>query len=218
MTASLPLTLDELLTTTRAVRKRLDLTRPVDRHVIDECLTIAHQAPTASNMQNWHFLVVTDPTTRATLADIYRRGWATYLTQAYAAPNLTFADPSHTAMQGRVTASATYLAAHLHEVPVLVVPCIVGRTDGQDMVIQSALWGTIAPAMWNFMLAARARGLGTCWTCVHLFYERDAAAALGIPYDEVMQAGLIPVAYTQGTAFKTGWRKPLETTVHWEKW
>jgi nitroreductase len=121
-------------------------------------------------------------------------------------------------MQARVTDSAQYLAEHLQDVPVLVVPCLLGRTEGQDVVVQSALWGTIAPAMWNFMLAARARGLGTCWTCVHLFYEQEAAEILGIPYQDVMQAGLIPVAHTLGEAFRPGWRKPLEATVHWETW
>ena len=166
MTASMSLSLDDLLTTTRAVRKRLDCRRSVARHLLEECLTIAMQAPTASNMQNWQWVVVRDAATRAALAAIYRKGWERYLTQDYAAPRLTFADPTHTAMQARVTSSAQYLADHLHDVPVLVVPCLLGRPEGQDMVVQSALWGTIAPAMWNFMLAARARGLGACWICV----------------------------------------------------
>jgi len=218
MAALLSLTLDELLTTTRAVRKRLDLSRPVEREVILECLAIAQQAPTASNMQNWHFVVVTDPGKRAALAEIYRKGWDVYLTMPIAAPNLHFAHPAHEAMQTRIMTTVEPFIEHFHDIPVYVIPCLSGRSDGQPAVIQSALWGSIAPAAWSFMLAARARGLGTVWTCLHLFFEEEAAQVLGIPYAEVMQACLIPVAYTQGTRFKPGWREPLETMIHWETW
>ena len=218
MATLLSLTLDELLTTTRAVRKRLDLSRPVEREVILECLAIAQQAPTASNMQNWHFVVVTDPGKRAALAEIYRKGWDVYLTMPIAAPNLHFAHPAHEAMQTRIMTTVEPFIEHFHDIPVYVIPCLSGRSDGQPAVIQSALWGSIAPAAWSFMLAARARGLGTVWTCLHLFFEEEAAQVLGIPYAEVMQACLIPVAYTQGTRFKPGWREPLETMIHWETW
>jgi nitroreductase len=218
MATLLSLTLDELLTTTRAVRKRLDLSRPVEREVILECLAIAQQAPTASNMQNWHFVVVTDPGKRAALAEIYRKGWDVYLTMPIAAPNLHFANPAHEAMQTRIMTTVEPFIEHFHDIPVYVIPCLSGRSDGQPAVIQSALWGSIAPAAWSFMLAARARGLGTVWTCLHLFFEEEAAQVLGIPYAEVMQACLIPVAYTQGTRFKPGWREPLETMIHWETW
>ena len=214
----LPLTLDELLTTTRAVRKRLDLSRPVEREVILECLAIAQQAPTASNMQNWHFVVVTDPGKRAALAKIYRKGWDLYLTMPNTAPNLHFANPAHNAMHTRIMATVPPFIEHFHDIPVYVIPCLSGRSDGQPAVMQSALWGTIAPAAWSFMLAARARGLGTVWTSLHLFFEEEAAQVLGIPHAEVMQACLIPVAYTQGTRFKPGWREPLDTMVHWETW
>jgi nitroreductase len=218
MAPLLPLTLDELLTTTRAVRKRLDLSRPVEREVILECLAIAQQAPTASNMQNWHFVVVTDPGKRAALAKIYRKGWDLYLTMPNAAPDLHFANPAHEAMHTRIMATVPPFIEHFHDIPVYVIPCLSGRSDGQPAVIQSALWGTIAPAAWSFMLAARARSLGTVWTSLHLFFEEEAAQVLGIPYAEVMQACLIPVAYTQGTRFKPGWREPLDTMVHWETW
>lgn len=218
MGATLSLDPDELLTTTRAVRRRLDLTRPVPRAVIEECLAIAQQAPTSANMQNWHFVVITDPAKRAGLAEIYRRGWEVYVTLPIAAPNLRFEEEARNAAQARVAASSLYLVEHLHEVPVLVIPCIRGRPSGGRAVTQSALWGTIAPAAWSFMLAARARGLGTCWTSVHLFFEEEAAALLGIPYEKVMQACLIPVAYTKGTDFKPAKREPLDTMVHWEGW
>ena len=215
---TMQLTTDQLLTTTRSVRKRLDLTKPVEREVIEECLAIAQQAPAQSNAQNWHFIVVTDAEKRAAIAELYRKAWDIYVTLPVAAPNLTFDNPAHNAAQIRVTESAQYLVDHLHEVPVLVIPCIAGRTNDEPTVIQSAQWGTIAPATWSFMLAARTRGLGTCFTCLHLFFEEDAAKILGIPYDEIMQTALIPVAYTIGTEFKPAPRDPLANIIHWDTW
>lgn len=209
----LPLSADEVLLTTRAVRKRLDLNRPVEREVLEECLTIAQQAPTGSNRQGWGFVVVTDPDKRLALAEVYRKSWGPYSrAQTPPVPNV---DP---ATQGRVRDSAGYLADHLHEVPVHVIPVIRGRTDSAPIVAQSGVWGSILPAAWSFMLAARARGLGTAWTTLHLRYEEEAAEILGIPFGEVMQAALIPVAYTLGTDFKPAPRTPLNTIVHWEKW
>lgn len=194
MLSQLSLTADELLTTTRTVRKRLDLNRPVEREAILECLAIAHQAPTACNMQNWHFVVVTDPAKRAALAAVYRKGWELYLPMPFSVPNLSFDNQLHQAMQTRVGDSGQYLADNIEKVPVFVIPCFTGRVEKESNAIQAAMWGTIAPAAWNFMLAARARGLGTAWTSVHLFYEEEAAEILGIPYAEVTQARLIPVA------------------------
>jgi nitroreductase len=216
--STLPLTPDEVLATTRSVRKRLDLTRPVGRAVLEECLALAQQAPTPSNMQTWRFLVVTDPATRAALGALYRRGFELYKTLPLAATSLPFADPARRATQQRVMDSITYLAEHIHEVPVHVIGCIAPRPDGQPAYLRSALWGSIAPAAWSFMLAARARGLGTCWTCFHLVAEEEAADLLGIPYREVLQATLMPVAYTKGTAFKAAPRDPLPEMVRWERW
>ena len=204
----LELTPDELLSTTRAVRRRLDLARPVEREVLEECLRLAQQAPTGSYRQDWHFLVVTDPELRAGLAELWRRGAERYLGGAGDAPG----------MLGRVIAGVRHLADHLHEVPVHVIPCIEGRTDGKGTLAQAARWASIMPAAWSFMLAARSRGLGTVWTSFHLAREEEAASLLGIPYDEVMQAALIPVAYTIGTEFKPGARAPLESFVHWDGW
>jgi nitroreductase len=207
------LTPDQLLSTTRSVRKRLDLTRPVEREVLEACLALAQQAPTGSNMQGWHFLVVTDAAKRAALGALYRKGW-----YAYNARRAVAQTAARQATQTRVVSSAQYLADHMHEVPVLVIPCIAGRTEGKASVEQAGAWGSILPAVWSFMLAARARGLGTCWTTLHLTYEREAADILGIPYAEVMQTALIPVAYTRGTDFKAGPRESLDTMVHWERW
>ncbi|MCC6174602.1 MAG: nitroreductase family protein [Chloroflexi bacterium] len=209
----LSLTSDQLLTTTRAVRKRLDFTRPVPRSAIDECLEIAVQAPSASNRQQWQFVVVTDSAKRKAVADLYRQS-----VEAYRARRPTWTDPARRVVQERVSSSADYLAEHMHEAPVHVFPCIYGRTENQPVMAQASQFGTIAPATWSFMLAARARGLGTVWTTLHLAYERETADILGIPYDEVMQTALIPVAYTIGTDFKPGPRLPLETVAHWDGW
>jgi nitroreductase len=216
--ATLPLTPDELLTTTRSVRKRLDLTRPVERSLIEECLAIAQHAPTGSNWQNWHFVVVTDPAKRAALAELYRRAVEIYVTLPVAAPNLPFEDPARKAIQLRVTDSLMHLTEHLHEVPVMVIPCFGVRTDGAPIGLQAAWWGSIMPAAWSFMLAARARGLGTCLTTLHLFFEEEAAKVLGIPHAEIMQAALIPVAHTKGTTFRPAPRDPVGPKTHWDGW
>ena len=203
------LTTDELLSTTRAVRKRLDLTRPVDREVLEECLRLAQQAPTASYSQNWHFLVVTDAEKRARLGELWRKVAYPYLERG--------GGPRQGQMQ-RIGDAVVHLAEHIHEVPVHVIPCVIGRYEGKSNPLVASMFGSIIPAAWSFMLAARARGLGTVWTTFHLMYEREAAAILGIPYDEVTQVALIPVAYTIGTDFKPGRRKPLDTMVHWNQW
>jgi nitroreductase len=207
----LNLTPDELLATTRSVRKRLDLQRPVEREVLEECLRLAQQAPTSSYSQNWHFVVVTDAGKRAALGWLWSGVAAPYLERRAAA---AAADP-HVA---RIGDAVRHLADHIHEVPVHVIPCVEGRTDGAPAGAQASRWASIIPAAWSFMLAARARGLGTVWTTFHLRHEREAAEILGLPYDKVMQAALIPVAYTIGTDFKPAARSPLDTMVHWDQW
>jgi nitroreductase len=211
----LPLSADEVLTTTRSVRKRLDLHRPVERSVIEECMRIAQQAPSASNRQHWHFVVVTDAAKRKAIGELYLK--ARLASQANRAAR-SFRNEEQAVVYERVTTSADYLGEHMGEVPALVVPCIEGRIEQQSFSGQAALWGTIIPAAWSFMLAARARGLGTVWTTIHLAYEREAAEILGIPYEQVTQAALIPLAYTIGTDFKLAPRDPLDTMLHWDSW
>jgi nitroreductase len=222
MTATVDLTTDELLTTTRAVRKRLDFDRPVDLDVVRECLELALQAPTGSNAQGWQWLVVTDPERRRALAELYRRAWAMYPSMPGSAHQVHAADASMTQIQEKVVSSAEYLAENLEKVPVLLIPCISGRVENvpapMSVVAQASLYGSVLPATWSFMLAARSRGLGTAWTTLHLIFEREAAEILGIPYADITQCALIAVAYSKGTDFKAGPRKPLDAILHVNQW
>jgi nitroreductase len=207
---------DWLLTTTRSVRKRLDLERPVEREVIERCIEIALQAPTGSNVQGWHFVVVTDSAKKKALADLYRTAFQAYLTNPQFRRAFE-ADDLRAAQQPRVEASASYLAEHLHEAPVLVIPCVEGRIENAGVLGQASVYGSILPAAWSFMLALRARGLGAAWTTLHLAFEQDAAKILGIP-DHITQTALLPVAHTKGTDFKVAKRLPAAQLTHWEGW
>jgi nitroreductase len=204
---------DELLATTRAVRKRLDLTREVPPELINECLELAVQAPTGSNSQTWRWLVITDADKKKALADLYRKGAEGYLTAASEQ-----AQESGDAQSKRVFSSASYLMDHLHEVPVHLIPCVQGKpADPVALTMASGLYGSIYPAIWSFQLAARARGLGTALTTLHLIHEKEAAELLGLP-DDVLQVALLPVAYTIGTDFKRASRPPVSEITHWNSW
>jgi len=213
---SLNLSADEVLSTTRAVRKRLDLTRPVPRHLIEECVDLATQAPTGRNRQRWHFLVVTDTAQRAAVADIYRR--AVHLAQG---TPLTANDlrrmNAHGSWPG-IADGLQHLYAHIHQVPAIVIPAVEGRTDDAAVPEQSGTWGSILPAVWSFMLAARARGLGTVWTTAQGPLERELDGVLGVPYREVMLAALIPLAFTIGTDFRPAKRVNRGQVLHWNTW
>jgi nitroreductase len=205
-------TVDHLLSTTRAVRKRLDLGRPVEPVVIAECLRLAIQAPTGGNSQGWRWIVVTDADKRAALADAYRKTWVPYIAASRAT------NPDVGEQQDRVMDSASYLADHLHEVPVHVIPCIYGRSLGGGELVESAgLFGSIYPAVWSFQLALRSRGLGSAFTTLHLPHAAEAAELLGIP-DTVVQTALIPVAYFTGDDFKPAVRRPVEEITYWNGW
>jgi nitroreductase len=197
-------TVDHLLTTTRAVRKRLDLTRPVPREVVLECLRLAIQAPTGSNAQRWRWLVVTDPDTRSAIAELYRNPPRNDLPSTEPVVEVT-------GQQRRVMESARYLTQHIHEVPVLVVPCIENAGG-------AAGWApSIYPAVWSLQLALRSRGLGSCITTVHLFRKEEAAELLGVP-DGFVQACLLPVAYYTGDDFQPAVRRPIEEITFWDRW
>ena len=208
-----------MLATTRSVRKRLDLTRDVPAEVMNECLEFALQAPTGSLRQDWHFVVSNDREQCRQVGEVYKRVWLGLVNDDYrqrvlAAESDPMARRDWTAMMD----SARYLAEHFPDVPAILVPCIDGRLDGAPAQVQALKWGSVIQAAWSFMLAGRARGLGTCWTTVHLSAEQEVADILGIPFDTVQQVALIPVAYTIGTDFKPGRRKPLNNFVHWDRW
>lgn len=210
-------TVDELLTTTRAVRKRLDLDRPVPTRVIEECIDLAIQAPTGGNGQGWRWVIVTDPDKKAKLAEWYRDAWQ----MAYAnagEDSFAGARPEIAAQNRRVYSSADYLAQNLERVPVHVIPCILGKLpDGAPSWMGASFLGSIIPAIWSFQLALRSRGLGSSYTTLHLAHSDEAAELLGIP-DTVTQAALIPVAYTKGTDFKPALRRPGREITYWEAW
>jgi nitroreductase len=212
---TLNLTVDELLTTKRSVRKRLDLERPVPREVLTECLELALQAPTGSNAQGWQFVFVDDPAKKQALADIYRTAATPYLD----APKPQYGD-SRDERTPLVVDSAKYLNDHLHEVPVMLIPCLEGRPDGAPAGMSAGFWGSLLPAAWSFMLALRSRGLGSAWTTLHLIGdgEQQAAEILGIPFEKYAQGGLFPIAYTKGTDFKPAKRLPAEQLSHWNTW
>jgi nitroreductase len=211
-------TVDHLLTTTRSVRKRLDLTRPVEPEVIERCIEIASQAPTGSNRQGWHFMVITEPDKRTRVAEFYKKSFDILIDSRDNPLSLEHADTPHPPGQmTRVRDSAIYLSEHMHEVPVLIIPCILGRVEEAGVMAQAGLYGSILPAAWSLMLALRARGLGSAWTTVHLQYEREVAALLDIP-DNITQAALLPVAYFKGTDFKPAKRLPSQNFTHWNVW
>ena len=206
----------ELLTTTRAVRKRLDLERPVEREVIEACIDLAIQAPTGSNSQGWQWVVVTDPEKKAAIAEHYAAGFDPYA--AGARPSYEAGDP-RADRAAAVGSSAQYLRDHFHEVPAMVIPCLEGRVpEGAPSFAHAGYWGSLLPAVWSFMLALRAHEMGSAWTTLHLGREREVAEIVGIPYDRYSQAGLFPVAYTKGTDFKPASRIPAAELIHWDTW
>jgi nitroreductase len=207
---------DELLTTTRSVRKRLDLSRPVPAAVLEECIEVALQAPTGSNAQGWQFLFVTDAAKRKALADLYNKAFLPYVNRGEQ-PQYGEGDP-RAAQRPRVLDSAMYLAQHLHEVPVHLIPLIEGRVEGQPAFAQASVYGSILPAVWSFMLAARARGIGSAWTTLHLPFEKEAADLLGIPFARFTQVALLPVAYFTGETFSRAARIPGKRLTHWDRW
>jgi nitroreductase len=212
---TLPLTPDQLLTTTRSVRKRLDLTRDVPIDLVRECLEVALQAPSGSNRQGWHWMVITDENSRRVIGNYYRQAVASYLKSSGSAATLFADDQERNAVQRRVGDSVAYLGEHMGEVPVLVIPCV--RAPGLSAGSQAGLWGSLLPAAWSYMLAARARGLGTAWTTLHLRHETEISELLGIPTD-IRQGALIPTAYYTGDTFRPARRQPLDDVLHINSW
>lgn len=216
----LPLDADQLLTTTRAVRKRLDFSRPVDDQVIRECVEIAMQSPSGSNNMTMQFVVVRNEAKRRAIGDVYRQCYDIYrsLDGVYIG-SIDKGGDRENDQQKRSAASADFLADHMGDAPVLVIACNKGaRVEGAPAMMTASMMGNVLPAMWSFMLAARARGLGTAWTTIHLMMEQQVADILGIPFDSVQQACLTPVAHTVGTDFSPASRPPADSIIHWDSW
>jgi nitroreductase len=217
--ALLPLSPDDLLSTTRAVRKRLDFDRPVEDQVIRECVDMAMQSPSGSNNMTMQFVVVRDEAKRKALGEIYRQCYGIYSSMdGIYIRSIDKGEADANAQQQRSADSADFLGEHMGDAPAIVIPCTFGRNDNAPAMMSASIGANVMPAMWSFMLAARARGLGTCWTTVHLMMEQAAADVLGIPFDQVQQICMSPLAYTKGTDFKPAVRPPADTIIHWDGW
>lgn len=220
MSELLPLTPDELLSTTRAVRKRLDFERPVPDDLIRECVALAMQSPSGSNNMSMQFVVVRDAAKKAAIGEVYRQCYAMYKTwDGVYIGSIDKGSAEANEQQARSASSADVLGERMGDAPALVIACTTGgRVDGTPALISANRFGNVLPAMWSFMLAARARGLGTAWTTLHLVMEQQVADILGIPFDDVQQACLSPVAYTIGTDFRPAARPSADSIIHWDAW
>lgn len=218
--ALLPLDPDQLLSTTRAVRKRLDFSRPVPDELIRECVSIAMQSPSGSNNMTMQFVIVKDPAKRKAIGDVYKQCYSIYQSMdGVYIRSIDKGEAGANAQQQRSADSADYLGEHMGDAPALVIACNMGvRADGTPGMMTSSLMGNVLPAMWSFMLAARARGLGTAWTTVHLMMEQQVADILGIPFESVQQVCLSPLAFTKGTDFKAAARPSADSIIHWDQW
>ncbi|MBO4205706.1 nitroreductase family protein [Micromonospora echinofusca] len=228
---TLPFTdLNHVLTTTRSVRLRLDYDRPVPIDVVGECLQLALQAPTGGAAEDWRWLVVADPARKAELARLYHAAYQEHvhrpLHSAAGAESSSVrgrlggvdAYGAVSARTARILRGAAHLAEHIGRAPYLVIPCATRpnpATGGPGT--NSALYGSLYPAIWQFNLALRARGLGTVITTLHLHHAATAAALLGIPAD-ALQITLLPVAYTLGTDFRVAARRPVNAVTYLDHW
>jgi len=221
--------IDRLLTTTKAVRRRLDLTRPVPRAVVQECIELACYAPNASNAQEWQWVVVDDPELRAQVAEQYRAVTEPPVTQMLATKEQMGDEAG-----ARISRSILWLAEHLREVPVIVIPCYdiaaaearyrtlipdpalrdQGGVETHEMT--PGMYASILPAVWNFQLALHSRGLGSVLTTAHQADQPAMAEILGIP-TTWHQTALLPVAYTTGGDFTRSPRKPVTDVIVWNR-
>ncbi len=218
--ALLPLNPDELLSTTRAVRKRLDFTRAVPDDLIRECVAAAMQSPSGSNNMTMQFVIVRDEAKRKAIGEVYRQCYSIYQSMdGIYIGSIDKGEPVGRAQQLRSANSADFLGEHMGDAPALLLACTAGaRVDGAPAMMAASMMGNVLPATWSFMLAARARGLGTAWTTVHLMMEQTVADIVGIPFDSVQQVCLSPIAYTMGTDFKPAGRPAPDTIIHWDQW
>tara|TARA_R110002049_G_scaffold29984_8_gene102256 strand:+ start:3600 stop:4256 length:657 start_codon:yes stop_codon:yes gene_type:complete len=210
----LNLSADELLTTTRSVRKRLDLEKPVSRDVIRECLEIALQAPNGSNLNTWRWIIVDDPRIIQTISELYNQGTEDFIATLGDAIGENYAGAGIPGFDG-INESVDYLRRHMHRVPAILFPLMPGRVEHSNVFFQASSYGSILQATWSFFLALRERGMGSAWTTAHLWREQEMAELLGVPYDQFTQVGLFPIACTIGTQFKKAYRKSFDEVAHW---
>jgi nitroreductase len=210
----LNLSADEILTTTRSVRKRLDLEKPVSRDVIRECLEIALQAPNGSNLNTWRWVIVDDPRVIQRVSELYNQGTEDFIATLGDAIGENYAGADVPGFDG-INESVDYLRRHMHRVPAILFPLMPGRVENSNAFFQASAYGSILQATWSFFLALRERGMGSAWTTAHLWREREMAELLGVPYDQFTQVGLFPIACTIGTQFKKAYRKPVDEVAHW---
>lgn len=239
-------TVEQLLTTTVAVRRRLDLDRPVPRSVIERCLRLAVHAPSANNVQRWRWIVISDPVKRSKVAELYRIAFQAHTAAIGGSPRSR--SRRDAASNRRTLESAQWLSDNLDRVPVHVIPCVAGqppreadsaaigeawqrdgarlfgpepdrrtRRDAAGFVRNAMYFGSIFPAIWSFQLALRGHGLGSAITLPHLIFQNEVAALLGIP-SLVTQVCLLPVAYTRGTEFRPAPRRDPARLTYWDGW
>ena len=210
----LNLTADQLLSTTRSVRKRLDFDRPVERSVIQECMELAFQAPNGSNLNTWRWIILDDPEVIAKTASIYNAALDDYVSSLGDAVGENYMGADIPGFEN-INASVDYLRQNFHRCPAVLIPLLGGRVESAGVFMQASSYGSIIQATWSFFLALRERGMGSAWTTAHLWREQELAELLGIPYQHYTQIGLFPIAYTKGTEFKPAYRKPFDEVASW---
>jgi nitroreductase len=192
---------DEVLRTTRSVRRRIDFERAVEPEVLSQCIEVATQAPTGTNAESWRFLILTDPEPKLAIAELYRRAL----------------DVFEHVRGDAIKSSQRALADRLHEMPAHILVCNQGRPPIDSPPVEVGFYGSILPAAWSLMLALRARGLGATWTSLHLIHAEEVAQELGIPAD-VTQTVLLPVGYTKDAVLKPAKRRPPHEVTYWNTW
>lgn len=199
---------DRLLTTTKQVRQRLDLTRPVPYEELLECIELAGHAPMGGNLERNRWMIIDDPATKAAIATRFAEVGRPYLA---ANAELRGDDRSQ-----RVIDSASFLVDHLAEVPALVLSMRLDRPPAAQGHA-AAYYGSVLPGVWSFQLAARSRGIGSAWTTFHLDHEEEIAELLGIP-PTVTQVCLLAVGYFTGDTFTPAPRRPAADVTYLNRW
>lgn len=212
----LNLTADQLLSTTRSVRKRLDFDKPVQRDVLQDCMELAFQAPNGSNMNTWRWILIDDPAVIKDIAKIYNQALEDYVKILGESVGDDYMGAETPGFE-KINQSVDYLRENIHRAPAILIPLMSGRVENAGVFMQASCYGSILQAVWSFFLALRARGMGSAWTTAHLWREKEMAELLNIPYKDFTQVGIFPIAYTIGTEFKKAYRKPFDKVVNWNK-